>query len=350
MKSLIALILGMVVLTTASCGHYPAPIRSARDIKRASPSENMIVVVRLPLKDWPNLQKFTALEHFRVAEEMAPEITDEHVKALSHLRLQKLRDVSFAGCHQITDAGVQALTNITSIQGLQLIGTGITDRGMLSLATEFPRLRGINVERSRSVTEAGYLSLTNSKTISDVGLALEPFSQDQMEHIISSVPNVTWWTISDPHHKLDEARLRELGGSRKITIQVADENNFVRGITAAQPDGAANRMRLAPVADLCVSLVKPSTHSFTPGLPRIVDFLYLRESINHPDVVYMSFSPHTGIFEDKATGSHIYLEFVEANAKEATKIDYSLEGSDGIIHRWVRKFRDEFGATVNEIG
>jgi hypothetical protein len=90
------------------------------------------------------------------------------------------------------------------------------------------------------VTGRGFLSLTNSKTITDVGLSLEPFSQAQIENIISTVSNVTWWTISDPRHRLDQARLRPLGESRKVTIQVADENNFVRSITLAQPDGAAN--------------------------------------------------------------------------------------------------------------
>ena len=234
--------LAVVVLSlgTAGCGHYPAPIRSAHDISGTSSSENMVVVVSLPLQDWPKLQKFTGLEHFRVAKEVAPEITDAHLKALSRLPLPNLRQVSFAYCRQVTDTGLQALTNIPSIQGLQLIGTSIMDRGMLTLATGFPRLRGIDVESCGLVTESGFLSLTNSRTITDVGLSLEPFSQDQILGIISTVSNVTWWTISDPQHRLDQAPLRELGQSRRITIQVADENRFVKSITLAQ-DGAANR-------------------------------------------------------------------------------------------------------------
>ena len=125
-------------------------------------------------------------------------------------------------------------------QGMQLVGTSITDQGMLTLATGFPRLRGINVESCRLVTERGFLSLTNSKTITDVGLSLQSFSQAQIENIISTVSNVTWWTISDPGHKLDSAPVRALGESRKVTIHVADENNSVKSITSPQRDGPAN--------------------------------------------------------------------------------------------------------------
>ena len=111
---------------------------------------------------------------------------------------------------------------------------------MQTLATGFPKLSGINVEGCRLLTVSGFLSLTNSKTITEVSLSLDPFSQHEIEKIISTVPNVTWWTISDLRHRLDHASLRKLGEARQITIQVADENNSEKGITTAQPGGAAN--------------------------------------------------------------------------------------------------------------
>jgi hypothetical protein len=218
-------------LGIAGCGNYPAPIRSPRDIDRASPSESMVVLVNLPLDDWSKLQKFTMLEHFRIAEEMTSQINDGHIKAFSRLTMTKLRDVSLANCSKVTDDGLDALTNIPSIQSLQLIGTGITDQGMFTLATGLPALTGINVERCPRLTVNGFMSLTNSKTITDVGLSFDPFSQAQIENILSTVSNVTWWTISDPHHHLDLASLRQLGESRKITIQTVDENNLVKGVT-----------------------------------------------------------------------------------------------------------------------
>ena len=96
--------------------------------------------------------------------------------------------------------------------------------------------------------------------------------------------------------------------------------------------------------------MKSYTHSFTSGLEKIVDFLYQAENINHKDVAYMNFSPDTGIFEDKTNGSHIYLEFADRSGEKISKIMFSLEGEDGIIHRWVRKFQDDFGATIDGIG
>jgi hypothetical protein len=228
------------LLPEAGCGHYPAPIRSFRDVRRTSSTEYMVVIVDLPLEEWPKLQKFTGLEHFRVAQELAGQITDQHLQALSRLKLPRLRQISFAHCSKITDAGLLSLTNLPSIQGFQLIGASITDRGILTLATQFPALAGINVENCTLVTEHGFLALTNSRTITEVSLSLEPFSQAQIENIISNVSNVRWWTISDPDHKLDEARLRELGTARKITIQVADENRYVHSITLFQPEVGAD--------------------------------------------------------------------------------------------------------------
>jgi hypothetical protein len=96
--------------------------------------------------------------------------------------------------------------------------------------------------------------------------------------------------------------------------------------------------------------MKACSHSFTSGLESIVDFLYRPENLNDQGIVYMNFSPDTGIFEDKATGSHIYLEFAARRGEKVSKVLYSLEGEDGIVHRWVRKFRDEFGATIDESG
>jgi hypothetical protein len=224
MKNFISVVVAVAALSsmTAGCHHYhPAPLRSARDIDRASSSENVLVVARLPLKDWKKLQKFTGLEHFLVAEEIASEITDDHLKALSRLELPKVSQVSLAHCRQVTDAGLQTLTNLSSVQGFQLIGTSITDRSMLTLAAQFPNLRGINVESCKLVTELGFLNLTNSRTMTAVRFSLESFSQAQVENIISTVSNVISWTISDPRQRLDQAQLRQLAYSRKIKIEVA---------------------------------------------------------------------------------------------------------------------------------
>src|SRR5262245_18365782 len=112
MKQLTSILSALVVISmaTAGCGYYPATISSSRDISWTSRTEYMVVVVALPLKDWPSLQKFSGLEHFRVSQETPGDISDEHVEALSKLDLSKLRQVSLAHCRKVTDKGLQALT------------------------------------------------------------------------------------------------------------------------------------------------------------------------------------------------------------------------------------------------
>lgn len=218
-------------LATTGCGHYPSYIRSARSIGWTSSSEGSLVILSLPLEDWPKLQKFKSAWGFSIRPELPSQINDDHIRAFSRLKMPMLHQVSIDHCPNVTDNGVQALTNIPSIVDLSLRGVGITDRGMRTLATVFQHLTGIGIEECPSLTVEGFLSLTNSKTITSVGLSLDRFSREQIEGIISTVTNVTWWTISDPRHRLDPASLRLLGESRNITIQVADENKLVRSIT-----------------------------------------------------------------------------------------------------------------------
>ena len=223
----ILILLGLII--TAGCGHQPQTIESAWDIKWTRSSEYMISVVDLPLQDYPKLQKFRGLEDLQMSGEKMP-ITDREVQAIASMRFPQLMQVSLDQCRNVTDAGVQSLTNLPSIQGLHLRTVGITDRGMLILATGFPNLKGINVEQCRSLTEAGFLNLTNSATMNDVVMAKNAYSQQDLEMIIAKVPNVTWWTISDPHHQLSLESLRQLGSAKGLTIQVVDEYNAVKTI------------------------------------------------------------------------------------------------------------------------
>jgi hypothetical protein len=236
----ILLAIAVLLLAAAGCGHYPAYIRSARSIDRTSSSEYNLVILSLPLEDWPKLQKFKSAWQFRIQPESPSQINDDHIRAFSQLKMPMLLQVSIDQCPNVTDNGIQALTNFPSIVGIGLSGVNITDRGMRFLATEFPQLTEIGVKECPALTVKGLLSLTNSRTITNVGLSFDRFSREQIESIISTVSNVTWWTIDDPRHRLDPASLRQLGKSRNITIEVADENNSVTSITMAQPTGSTN--------------------------------------------------------------------------------------------------------------
>lgn len=213
-----------------SCGHYPEPIGSSNNIAWTSSDETMIVIDGLPLKDWSRLQKFTLLEHLSIAEDMAPNITDKHIEVLSGLNLPMLRDISLASCSQLTDKGILALTNVPSIISLQLIGAGITDKGLKALAVGMPKLEGINVSQCRYLTPTGLWSLTNSHSVKEVVLSIENLSQEQLWLLISGVPNVTWWTIQDTKGDLNLEPLRNLKKKMNVTIQVEDVNKCVRGL------------------------------------------------------------------------------------------------------------------------
>ncbi|MBK8856577.1 MAG: hypothetical protein IPN11_02500 [Opitutaceae bacterium] len=179
MKPPVPLLLAATTLLFAitGCGHQPAYIGSARDIARTSSTESMIAVGQLPLEDWPKLQKFAALEHMRTAPGTAPAVTDDHIMALSNLKVPKLRQISLSYCREVTDVGFGALRRLTSIEGLQLIGTSITDDGLKVLVTELPNLKGINVEKCRAITVTGLSAIRESKSIRSVGLSLDPLSQ-----------------------------------------------------------------------------------------------------------------------------------------------------------------------------
>jgi hypothetical protein len=248
MNRQISILVAVAVLSlaTAGCGHYPSYIRSTRSIGWTSSSEGDLVILSLPLEDWPKLQKFQSVMQFRIRPESPSQINDDHIGAFSRLKMPLLRQVGIDHCPNVTDNGILALTNFPSIVGLGLGGVGITDRGMRTLATGLPHLRTIGIEECPSVTVEGFLSLTNSRTITTVGLSLDHFSREQIEGIISTVTNVTWWIISDPRHRLDPASLRQLGESRNITIEVADENKLVMSITMTRQTGSANSIQPLP--------------------------------------------------------------------------------------------------------
>jgi hypothetical protein len=207
----ILLAIAVLSLAVAGCGHYPSYIRSAHSIYWTSSSEGDLVILSLPLEDWPKLQKFKSAWGIAIHPESPSRINDDNIRAFSGLKLPMLHQVSIRHCPNVTDNGIQALTNLPTLVEIALSGVGITDQAMRTLATGFPHLTEIGIEECPSVTVEGFLSLTNSRTITNVGLSLDRFSRGQIEGIISTVTNVTWWGISDPRHRLDPASLRQLG-------------------------------------------------------------------------------------------------------------------------------------------
>ena len=238
-----------IASVAGGCGHHPEPIRSAWSIRLTPASEQLVVIDGLPLANWQKLEKFHDLQHFSMARDYAARVTDDHLFALSKLSFPNIRQVSLAYAAQVTDRGLTALTNFPTIEGLQLIGTAITDRGFDILATGFPHLAGVIVEQCRFLSSTGILALSKSPTIKDVNLSLGPLSQPEIEHVIASLPNITRWTISDPHGRLIVESLRGIVSGSATKVSIEDKDHFVREIGEDQPTsarGVANRAAHAP--------------------------------------------------------------------------------------------------------
>lgn len=89
-------------------------------------------------------------------------------------------------------------------------------------------------------------------------------------------------------------------------------------------------------------------YKFTSELQRISDFLY-ESGHDHSDVIYMNFTTDTGIYEDRKSGSYIYLEFSNNQKILISTIHFCLVGVEGIVHDWARMFQNVFGAAVEEL-
>ena len=85
--------------------------------------------------------------------------------------------------------------------------------------------------------------------------------------------------------------------------------------------------------------------AFTSHQESISDFLTKAQTKNHGNVVYFRFPPNAGVFEDQSNRSLLFVEYSDDGAC-ASEIAFSLQGEGGLIHEWVRMFRDEWGATV----
>jgi hypothetical protein len=80
------------------------------------------------------------------------QMTDDLLEDLSH-RAQTLTGLGLSGCRQVSDAGVRHLARMTSLQHLDLTGTGISDAG-LQVLRHLPELRSLSLAWN-FVTDAG---------------------------------------------------------------------------------------------------------------------------------------------------------------------------------------------------
>ena len=88
------------------------------------------------------------------------------------------------------------------------------------------------------LTAAGFLALAQSPTLVEVSLSLDPLTPADVERIIQTATNVTWWFIRDSRDQLDLGSLAHLAEKQRIRISVLDKNNRARSVSNSQPDAA----------------------------------------------------------------------------------------------------------------
>lgn len=213
----------IVALVILSCSTllagppYPARLSSAHDIKRAKRTADDIDIWKLPLKDFPLLAKFTKVESISFNCREGTFATDEKLKALAGLGLTNLAVITLLNCRLITDAGIEALSHINALTGLELEGTAITDKACQIIASQMG-LTNINIANCPGVTLRGLKLLAASEKLNEISFSADKLTQDEVLSLIGSFKNVVWCQIVDPQLKLDEKLLKAKGGARNMLI------------------------------------------------------------------------------------------------------------------------------------
>ena len=203
-----------LTIVTNGCGHYPSNLKSHSDIWITSKGETHIEVSQLPLDQFPKLAKF----HQVYEIDFEGGGTDDKLKALAQIGFTNLSEVVLTDCPLVTDKGIEYLSAVSSIRGLGLRGTSITDRSVATFAM-MSRLEDVNIEGSTNVTLNGLVTLAQSDTLTDISFSGAALTQDDLLRIIGAVRHVTRIDIVDPADgRLDAPALREAARAKNIKL------------------------------------------------------------------------------------------------------------------------------------
>jgi hypothetical protein len=196
----------------------PAEIRTSKDIESTPSSWYAISIGDLPLSLYPQLSKFSQVEHvfFKGTTGWA---TDEKLKALAALSMPNLRDIVLGGSVTVTDEGVFALTHLASVELLQLSGTAISDRGIEALS-QFPKLTGVNIVECRRVSVDALKALVQQRAWQDLSFSAERLSSKQVAELLAQLRPKAYCMVVDASVHLDESLLRKVAVERGISLNL----------------------------------------------------------------------------------------------------------------------------------
>jgi hypothetical protein len=203
--------------SAADFSRYPEPLRSKRDITRASAKTDNIWIAKLPVEDYPALAKFSNLKrvHFHTQEGMGAD--DEKLLALSRAGLTNLFDVDLLNCPRVTDCGIEYLAQLPALRYLQLEGTSIGDTGCKILATK-RSVTGVNVAHCTNVTLKGIIELAHSDRLDELSFSFRGLTLENVLQVISNLRHAKWCEIVDPAGEIDAEVVKRAGNARGVKI------------------------------------------------------------------------------------------------------------------------------------
>ena len=125
------------------------------------------------------IERLTSLQELEIVQ-----VTDaglEHLKGLTSLQMLSLGDT------QITDAGLEHLEGLTNLQYLDLYGTQITDAGLEHLE-RLTNLQDLDLYGTQ-ITDTGLEHLKGLTNLQDLDLTRTQVSDDGVDKLEEALPN-----------------------------------------------------------------------------------------------------------------------------------------------------------------
>ena len=172
----------------------PAP-KSRGNIARTGSDTTQLELSWLKGKDFPALKKFHKLETVTFRRGNA---TDEKLETLAQLGFTNLQSISTPNCWLITDRGIEALTRIPTLRGLNLRGTPITDRSVETITTKM-RLEWVHLCKCTNVTARSLLKVVQTQPLRYLSFSCENLTEADVIEVLEAAPTLKECDICLPN-------------------------------------------------------------------------------------------------------------------------------------------------------
>jgi len=209
------------VLTGESGGDRKdrAYLSNSDDINRTDSNVADIDIHDLPLKFYPLLSKFRFVKQISLDCRQGDLATDEQLEALGKLSFTNLEYIILTNCRLVTDRGINSLTNLTSLKGVGLEGTAITDTSLDTISSHM-RLSSVNVANCKGIGFPGLQKLAGSTPLKEISFSADNLTQEQILNLFELFKGVNWCEIVDRHEKLDVEKLKKKAAEKSFSLVI----------------------------------------------------------------------------------------------------------------------------------